>query len=107
MYYLILAYFKISQKTLYDRLLKAKEMAYKQASGANYAYLLNTAKGKIEDGEDKYKSYLRNLFALLSNTKEQNAYEEESRALLGMGAYILFTMNSVVSQFTKHVSKIS
>eukprot|EP01117_Protostelium_nocturnum_P014921 TRINITY_DN5733_c0_g1_i1.p1 TRINITY_DN5733_c0_g1~~TRINITY_DN5733_c0_g1_i1.p1 ORF type:complete len:1288 (-),score=467.49 TRINITY_DN5733_c0_g1_i1:104-3967(-) len=93
-------------QVVYERLSKAKDLAYSTAAGIGYAYLLNTARGRIESGEEKYKSYLKNLFALVSNMRESNTYEDECRSLLGMDAYVLFTMNSVVSQLIKQLQVI-
>lgn len=77
-------------------------MAYEQSSSSNYSYLLNN-KNRVENGEERYKSYLKNLLALISNSKESNTYEDECRTLLGHDSYILFTMAQVISQLTRHI----
>ncbi|PRP88642.1 paired amphipathic helix containing protein [Planoprotostelium fungivorum] len=90
---------------LYDRLSKAKDMAYAQSTSSNFAYLLNTKETFI-GGEERYKLFLKNLWASVSNAKESNTYEEECRSLLGNGAYVLFTMGTVISTFTKQLQTV-
>jgi len=72
---------------------------------SNFAFLMNPTKNKEEDG-DRYKSFKKILNNFISGNKDQNQYEDDCRALFGIQAYILFTLDRVVSQLSKQLQSL-
>jgi paired amphipathic helix protein Sin3a len=90
---------------LYERLFKAKELSKLNQSNSQFAVLLNPNKDKkqLEQERDKFQLFLKHLNGFMLGAKEQNAFEDECRSLFGVQAYILFTIDKLVGQLTRHV----
>jgi len=91
-------------EVLYERLFKAKDLSKKQS--ANYTAIINANKSKSDEQSDKYKQFLKLLYHYLSGNKESGAFEDELRAIYGIQAYLLFTLDRVILQLTKHLQSL-
>lgn len=69
----------------------------------DFTFLINPNKLKPDNILDNYKTFLKILTSLISGTKEQSLYEDDCRALFGIQAYILFTLDKVILNLTKNV----
>lgn len=99
-------FFRLFQ-ILFERLNKAKEMSKNPQTNSDFAFLLTGNKvHKPEENEDRYISFMNSLSGLLTGAKEQNVYEDECRSLFGIQAYILFTMDKLVTQLTRQLQSL-
>jgi len=92
----------------YDRLAKAKELARSPPNNSQFAFLLAMSQGedKPESEHDKWKSFMKSLYAFCNASKEQTIFEDECRALFGTQAYVLFTLDKVIVQLTKQIQTL-
>lgn len=89
---------------LYERFGRAKTASKNSQSSKNFSYLLNPNKAYRGDRqEDRYKIFRQSLDALLVGAKDTGTYEDECRELFGIDAYVLFTLDKVISQLAKHL----
>lgn len=82
-------------------------MAIVQTSNINLAYILNSNRDKKpEDEKDKYSNFIKLLASFLMGSRDQtnqSTYEDDCRAMFGVQSYVLFTLDKLISQLTKHV----
>ena len=99
-------FFRLFQ-VCHDRLAKAKELARSPPNNSQFAFLMAMSQGedKPESEYDKWKSFMKILYAFCNGTKEQTIFEDECRALFGTQAYVLFTLDKVIVQLTKQVTR--
>jgi len=93
-------------EVLYERLQKARELSNNPQTNSNFAFLMNPTKNLKDDDGDRYKSFKKILNGFISGAKDQNQYEDDCRTLFGIQAYILFTLDRVVSQLTKQLQAL-
>ena len=59
------------------------------------------------DGIDDYEAFMSLLYAVLDGSLDSAKYEDECRALMGTGAYMLFTLDKLVLQLVKQLAALA
>lgn len=91
---------------LYHRLAKAKELAskHKIRAPADPAKRRGKKKKRRPDPttpEEAHQQFRTLLYELLDGDVDANRYEDDCRALLGAGSYVLFTIDKLVQTLVK------
>lgn len=56
--------------------------------------------------KDRYQSFIDKLYSLLAGATDQTHYEDETRGLLGISSYILFTLDKLIIQLTRQLQAL-
>lgn len=63
-------------------------------------------KKEADAKKDRYKEFVKLLYSFVSNTVDQNKFEDELRDLLGIQAFPLYTLDKLVVQLVKQIQSI-
>jgi len=98
-FYLFVRYFQLC----YERVEQAKALAFKPSESMAW---LRDENSQPEPADQKYSHFLRNLEGFISQTIDQEVYEDLCRNAFGIDSYVLFTMDKLVYLLGKQVQSI-
>ena len=113
-----LYYFFRYHRHLYDRLAVARRCARERAqpggTGPQHGAAASTAPGAASsdpaavaaEAERLHGEFLGMVRRLVDGDLDSGAFEDETRALLGTNAYVLFTLDKLVYRLVKHTQQM-